>query len=492
MYLSRYYFFVLLFITSTNAHYEHLGRDDLTKEDKLRVNLVTQIKYDLEKYEALSGGAGTSNAIPSINSFSFASANLDFEGKQKFQIGNGLFTKLWVSSPSSTKASDGLGPLFNARSCQRCHLKDGRGHPPQNKNDLKVSMLMQLSAHEKLLKNTDYVVPKPDPVYGFQLQDNAVAGINSEGTFTVDYTEKTIELNGGELVSLRIPHYNISNLNYGDLHENTKFSPRVAQQMIGMGLLEAIHENDIIKLSDPMDLDKDGISGKVSWIYDKSFSQKKLGRFGWKATNATVIEQSASAFFHDMGLSSKIKSDSFGDCTYKQTKCINAFHGDDGDYEVPNNFLEFVTFYAKNLAVPKRRDVSSKEVLAGKKIFFEAGCGNCHHPKFVTNRKAENKEHQFQLIWPYTDLLLHDMGPELSDNRPFGSASGSEWRTPPLWGIGLTELVSDHTFFLHDGRARNLKEAILWHGGEGAQSRDYFKNLSNDSREKLLKFLNSL
>ena len=492
MYLSRYYFFVLLFITSTNAHYEHSGRDDLTKEDELRVKQVTQIKYDLEKYESLSGGAATSNAIPSINSYSFASANLDFEGKQKFQIGNGLFTKLWVSSPSSTKASDGLGPLFNARSCQRCHLKDGRGHPPVNNNDLKVSMLMQLSVHEKSTMTTDYVVPKPDPVYGFQLQDNAVAGISSEGTFTIDYTEESIELNGGELVFLRTPQYNFKNLRYGDFHKDTKFSPRVAQQMIGMGLLEAIHENDIIALSDPMDLNHDGISGRVSWIYDEGFTQKKLGRFGWKATNPTVIEQSASAFFHDMGLSSKLKSDPFGDCTNNQTKCINALHGNDNDYEVPNNFLDFVTFYAKNLAVPKRRDVSSKKVLAGKRIFFDAGCGSCHNPKFVTSRNAKNKAHQFQLIWPYTDLLLHDMGPELSDNRPFGSASASEWRTPPLWGIGLTELVSGHTSFLHDGRARNLKEAILWHGGEGARSRDYFKKLPQDSRENLIEFLNSL
>ena len=170
-------------------------------------------------------------------------------------------------------------------------------------------MLMQLSVHEKSTMTTDYVVPKPDPVYGFQLQDNAVAGISSEGTFTIDYTEESIELNGGELVFLRTPQYNFKNLRYGDFHKDTKFSPRVAQQMIGMGLLEAIHENDIIALSDPMDLNHDGISGRVSWIYDESFTQKKLGRFGWKATNPTVIEQSASAFFHDMGLSSKLKSD---------------------------------------------------------------------------------------------------------------------------------------------------------------------------------------
>ena len=163
-----------------------------------------------------------------------------------------------------------------------------------------------------------------------------------------------------------------------------------------------------------------------------------------------------------------------------------------GSTEAPDPVLELVTFYSENLAVPARRDVSEPQVLAGKQLFYELGCISCHRPKFVTSRNANNKAHRFQLIWPYSDFLLHDMGEDLADGQQVGVANGREWRTQPLWGIGLTKIVSGHTFFLHDGRARNLGEAILWHGGEAKNARDGFASLEKKSRNALLKFLESL
>mgnify|MGYP001169371210 CR=1 FL=1 len=472
------------------------NRGDLSESDKIRVKAVTAVKVGLERFESLSGGAGTSMASPSINSFSFPNANLSFEERQIFQIGNGLFTKVWVSSPSSTKASDGLGPLFNVRSCQRCHLKDGRGHPPESSRDLNASMVMQLSKVANSSFPTAggfYTLPEPDPQYGMQLQDNAVSGTRAEGKFVVSYNTRSVALSGEESVELRVPSYEISLLSRGELDPKTRMSPRVAQPMIGMGLLEAIHDADIVELADPDDSDGDGISGRVSWIYDSETSERVVGRFGWKAGSPSIRDQTVSAFFTDMGLSTPEKPVNWGDCTKRQTSCRSLPHGaDEEGVEVQKKFLDFVTFYAKNLAVPKRRDVSKPEILRGKKVFVEAGCAGCHTPKFVTSRNADQEAHRFQLIWPYSDLLLHDMGEDLADGMPIGNANGREWRTPPLWGIGLTKVVNGHSYFLHDGRARNLLEAILWHGGEAKQARDYVVNVAPEDRSALIKFLESL
>ena len=261
--------------------------------------------------------------------------------------------------------------------------------------------------------------------------------------------------------------------------------------MIGLGLLESIHAVDILNLADPDDENEDGISGRPSWIYQSG--ERVLGRFGWKASTASVRDQTISAFLTDMGLSTAENTMPWGDCTSEQVNCLAAPHGgNDAGVEVQKKFLDFVTFYAKNLAVPIRRNEDDSEVLKGKKGFFDAGCASCHTPKFVTSRDAKDEAHRFQLIWPYTDLLLHDMGESLADNRASGSANGREWRTPPLWGIGLTKEVSGHTNFLHDGRARNLLEAVLWHGGEAQISKERVVNMTPSERNSLIKFLESL
>ncbi|WP_169545668.1 di-heme oxidoreductase family protein [Sneathiella aquimaris] len=478
-------------------------RTDLSQKDQIRVLSVTRPTNDFqnaETFEEKSAGATTDTARPSSNAFSQSSANLDFEGQRTFKLGNGLFRKIWVSSPSSTQASDGLGPLFNARSCQRCHLKDGRGHPPENASDHATSMFLRLSVPPKTEQEKADIASGrkaliPEPTYGGQLQDFAVSGLKAEGKMVIQYTEVPVELGDGTVVSLRKPAYSVADPGFGDLSNDVLLSPRIAPQMIGLGLLEAIHPMDIKSQADPEDQDGDGISGRISEVFDSESEEKKLGLFGWKASTPTVLLQSANAFAGDMGISSPMAPRHHGDCTANQQDCRNLPTGVQsrlGDTEAPDPVLELVAFYARNLAVPKRRNVNDTRTLKGKEIFYTAGCTACHTPKYVTRRDAPQKEHRFQLIWPYTDMLLHDMGPGLSDQRPVGSASGSEWRTAPLWGIGLTETVNGHTFFLHDGRARNLLEAILWHGGEAQASRDVVADLDQENREALLFFLNSL
>lgn len=480
----------------------HLAISAWTADDAHRVGGVTETTNDFtaaERFEARAGGAATQFRTPGRAAFSQASANLSAERQLTFKVGDGLFKKLWVTAPASTRSSDGLGPLYNARACQRCHIKDGRGHPPEGPNDSRVSMLLSLSisreasglAAERLNK----LAAAPDPVYGGQLQDHAIAGINAEGRMEIAYEAFQVTLSGGETVSLRKPIYSVSNLGYGPMHPAVRLSPRVAPQMIGLGLIEAIRAQDIMALADPDDADGDGISGKANRVWSPAHGAWMLGRFGHKASSATILDQSAAAFAADMGLANRLHPAGSGDCTLKQPACLTAPDGGgphDHNREVHDDALDLVVFYAGNLAVPNRRDVTSAEVLRGKQHFYETGCVACHHPKYVTHRLTDRPEHSFQLIWPYSDLLLHDMGEGLADGATAWNASGREWRTPPLWGIGLTATVSGHTNFLHDGRARSLLEAILWHGGEAANATATVINMAPRDRAALLAFLRSL
>lgn len=477
-------------------------RDDLSAEDKARVSRVLEFpeSFDAaEGYEAMQGGAGTSTRNPSRDSFSHSKANLTFEEELSFKVGNGLFKKLWTSSPSSTQASDGLGPLYNARSCQGCHLKDGRGRPPRPGDEavslfLRLSIPPQTDAQRQALDAKE-ILSVPEPTYGGQLQAFAVTGLQGEGRFDIELKEIEVRLNGGETAILQKPVYRLRDLGFGDMHPQTLFSPRVAPPMIGLGLLQAIHPGDLEAIADPEDLDGNGISGKVSRVRDPATGEITIGRFGWKASNATLRAQTAGAFSGDIGISTPEKPDNYGDCTVAQLDCRALPHGEQdhlGASEAPDPVMDLVTFYSENLAVPMRRGVDDPEVLRGKELFYRLGCVSCHQPKFVTRRDTDNAAHRFQLIWPYTDLLLHDMGEGLADDRPVGDATGSEWRTPPLWGIGLTETVNNHTRFLHDGRARNLLEAVLWHGGEAQASRDGVVDLEPQDRRALIRFLESL
>jgi len=479
-------------------------RDDLPAADLARVRQVTEPATDFsraEPFEQMQAGAATARQLVNADIFSHPSGTLDFEGRQRFLVGNGLFRKDWVSAPSSTQASDGLGPLFNARSCQACHVKDGRGtvpgFDPLARTDA-VALLLRLSVppvtDEDRRRLASAELPfLPEPTYGVQLQNFAVAGLPAEGRLDISYEPVEVALNGGETATLMRPTYRIADPAYGPLRDDVRMSPRLAQPMIGLGLLEAVHEADILAHAAA---DKgDGVRGRPNWVRDETTGKLALGRFNWKASQPTVAQQSAAAFSNDMGLSTPMFPSHYGECTRAQAACFELPHGAQphlGEHEVPAELMDFVADYSTNLAVPQRRDVDEPRVLAGKKLFYQANCVACHVPKYVTRRDAARPEHRFQLIWPYSDLLLHDMGDGLADGVSEALASGRDWRTPPLWGIGLTRTVNPNATWLHDGRARTLLEAVLWHGGEAQAARDRVVAMTPGERADLIRFLESL
>ena len=442
-----------------------------------------------ENFELMQGGAATQKTNIDRNAYSQETATLGFEHLQTFKLGNALFNKFWVASPSSTQASDGLGPFYNARACQSCHLKDGRGQLPQSANERASSLVLQL-------KNATNDSWGPDPKYGAQLHTAAVTGIDAEGSVTITHEPLIRTFSDGTKHVLQKPIYAVENLAYGELDDNTRLSPRLAPAVHGLGLLESIDAADILAYADPDDNDNNGISGRANW-QKLANDQRALGRFGHKAAMSTVREQNVHALFTDMGLSSSASSLSNpqGDCTALQTVCETLAHGAQarlGKGEAPDKVVDLITFYTQNLAVPVRRDLSDPDVLKGKQLFYNSGCAACHTPKHVTARQAPQKELQFQLIWPYTDLLLHDMGKDLADNAGEGYATGTEWRTAPLWGIGLAQTVNPSTSFLHDGRAKTLLDAVLWHGGEAQASLENVLTMNQQERRQLVRFLESL
>jgi CxxC motif-containing protein (DUF1111 family) len=446
-----------------------------------------------EPGEARSGGSATVRKTDR-NAFSLPSANLPPSRRVDFSVGNSFFRNPWVIAPSTTTARDGLGPLFNTNACQNCHIKDGRGHPPTLDAPNAVSMLVRLSipdapAYAKVIEQLGVV---PEPVYGGQFQDMAVPGVVPEGKVRVDYTPVPIRFKDGSEIELRKPTLQITQLGYGPMHPDTRFSARIAPPMIGLGLLEAIPDEAILANAEAQAKDKNGIAGRPNRVWDDAQQKTVLGRFGWKAGQPNLNQQNVHAFSGDMGLTTSLRT--VDDCTDTQTACKQALNGNgpNGEPEVSDNILRLVLFYSRNLAVPARRDVGTPEVLAGKTLFFQAGCQSCHTPKYTTAANAAEPELANQVIRPYSDLLLHDMGDGLADNRTEFQASGRDWRTPPLWGIGLTQAVSGHTQFLHDGRARNLLEAVLWHGGEASAAQQQVLSFNAEQRAALLAFLNSL
>lgn len=463
--------------------------------ERARIARVTQPTTDFSKpeaFEARPGGAATLFGPFTHNAFSEPSTNMSFARRADFSVGNGIFRKVWVSAPSSTTSSDGLGPLFNARACQRCHLKDGRGHPPEaGRDDPALTMAFGISVPGAKGDG-------PDPTYGNQIQTFAIQGQRPEAQIRLSFEPVPVTFADGTVVRLQKPRWSLSQLRYGPVHPRAMISPRIAPQMIGVGLLEAIAESDIVAGADPDDRDGDGISGRARFTTDPETGKRAIGRFGWKADQPSVAAQASGAFAKDMGIATPLRPAPGGDCTAVQELCLKAPHGGSAGttIEADQQMFDLVVFYARNLAVPARREPGDAKVLAGKKVFYESGCISCHRPKYVTRRMADRPEQSFQLIWPYSDLLLHDMGPGLADGRADGSpdpkADSSEWRTAPLWGIGLTKTVSGHTRYLHDGRARSVLEAVLWHGGEAETAKQRVLQLTKMEREALVAFLNSL
>ncbi|MEM7738525.1 MAG: di-heme oxidoredictase family protein [Deinococcota bacterium] len=434
----------------------------------------------------LGGQASIYNITP--NAFGQPIPGLERPQELLFFVGNSFFNQNWVTAPASTTARDGLGPLFNARSCASCHFKDGRGRAPEFSGEAPTGFLLRLGINERDI----YGERSPEPYYGMQFQDHAILDVPKEGDFFIDYEEIPGEYPDGTTYSLRKPNYRFENLAYGEFHPEVVMSGRVANQMIGLGLLEAINEDDLLSWADPNDQDGDGISGRPNWVWDVLNQRMTMGRFGWKAEQPSILQQSSAAFSGDIGITTDIFPGAH--CAAGQDACLNALSGSNSESEpeiIADDLLK-VTLYSSTLAVPVQRDIDSLDVQAGAVLFRDIGCSGCHLESVTTGIHPTIPALSHQQIRPYTNLLLHDMGDGLADGLSDFQATGREWRTPPLWGIGLFETVNKHTYYLHDGRARNLEEAILWHGGEAEASKDTFKQLSREQREQLLSFLGSL
>ena len=402
----------------------------------------------------------------------------------EFKSGNFLFQNTWVEGFSlSSQNLDGLGPFYNARSCTGCHANDGRGRVPVGGENI-TGLLFRLHG-----TNVNPITGQNigDPIYGEQFQNLVVQEIDGqfEGKLEVSYTEINGQYPDGTTYSLRQPEYGTTNLNYGDI--SSKISPRIAPVNLGLGLLEAISESDLLENADEFDADADGISGKPNYVWHVRSQTKMIGRFGWKLEQPTVRQQVAAAFNGDMGLSTTIFQD---DCpTVLSEQCPDLIFE---DIEVEDDALERITLYSSGLSVPLRRDFNTEQTNLGAQLFSQIDCAKCHIPKHITGSSELSTAFENQTIFPYTDLLLHDMGAALSDNANSFDATGNEWRTPPLWGIGLIPVVNGHQELMHDGRARNVEEAILWHAGEAANARENFKQLTKEERQALIDFVNSI
>ncbi len=452
-------------------------------------DLIAPLEYLADDPDEAQSGGTTTIFDFSQNAFNHRAPGVVGAEATLFSVGNSFFRTNWVAAPASTPEIDGLGPLLNARSCSGCHNLDGRGRPPLPGEVGLTSMLMRLSQPGQNVHGG----PVPDPTYGEQLSNRAIPGVAPEGDVAVTYTERPGTYPDGTAYSLRQPTYAFTNLGYGPLAPGGLTSPRVGQQLCGLGLLEAVPEATLLAAADPLDLNGDGISGRPNYVWDEAAARPVVGRFGWKANQPNLRQQTGAAFVGDMGLTSSLFP--VDNCTSPQLDCQQAYNGNTSPtepYELTPRVFDMVSFYVATLAVPGRRRVQDSAVKRGKMLFVQLNCGGCHTPKTRTGATAVSAALANQTIRPYTDLLLHDMGPALADGRPDFEATGQEWRTPPLWGVGLFQTVSGHTFYLHDGRARSLEEAILWHGGEAQRARDGFTQLPAADRAALVQFLNSL
>ena len=433
--------------------------------------------------EAFPGGDATVFRLFAGQQFGQPAPNLTEAHNATFFTGNSFFNKVWVTAPASTTARDGLGPTFNARSCSGCHFRDGRGRPPDDGGEMD-SMLLRVSlAGDGGQAGVGHV-----PGYGDQIEPHGIDGVPGEATVRVRWVERPGRYGDGTPYSLREPVYALANPAFGPLGDDVLKSGRVAPAMIGLGLLEAIPEQTLLAWADPDDADGDGISGRVNRVWDVEARQTRAGRFGWKAGLPSVRQQVGGAFVGDMGITSPLFPEQ--NCPTPQSLCAAAPSG--GEPEIPEDRFAAVVLYAETLAPPTRPDYADPEVMHGRDLFADIGCTGCHKARVETGAFPALPEMAHQKIQPYTDLLLHDMGPGLADDRPEFLATGSEWRTPPLWGIGRVQTVNDHSFFLHDGRARGFAEAILWHGGEAQAARDAFASLPAADRDTVVRFLRSL
>jgi CxxC motif-containing protein (DUF1111 family) len=434
-------------------------------------------EFPVDEYNEIYAGGKQTVFDAGSGAFGHEFPYMSSQRGELHEIGDAGFETPFVTAPAPL--NPGLGPVYNNVSCVNCHIGDGRGKPPLANEQL-TSMLFRISVPGAAANGG----PNPVPGFGGQLQQRAVFGSQPEADVVISYATISGLYDDGTPYQLRVPTYSLQN-EYVALPGGVMLSPRVAPPVFGLGLLEAIDETTIVERADPGDVDGDGISGKPNYVWDAKEQQFSLGRFGWKCEAPNLMQQTAGAYNEDMGITNYV----FG------TESCDGQLQHDGLYdesEVYDSVLYAVAFYMRSLAVPARRNIKDPAVVHGKELFVAANCSGCHVPMSKTGARVDFPEVSNQTIFPYTDMLLHDMGPGLADNRPTFDATGQEWRTSPLWGIGLTQAVNGHNNFLHDGRARNLEEAILWHGGEADQSRLHFLAMPVQDRADLIAFLNSL
>jgi CxxC motif-containing protein (DUF1111 family) len=441
----------------------------------------------------LTAGEATAFAT-GRNAFSMPLPTLDDAERARFAVGNSFFRRNWVEAPASTTARDGLGPHFIARSCGGCHVQDGRGAPPEvrkGKHEQPVALLMRLSipgtgAHGGVV---------PDPVYGDQLNNAAIQGVQPEGQVHIRTQTLRGRFADGTHYTLQKPTYRLGQLAYGPLAPGVMISPRIAPQIAGVGLLEAIGDQDILANAADQAAAAGPIKGQVNRVWDDFAQTLRIGRLGWKANQASVASQTAGAFLGDIGITSPQHPDEA--CMPSQHDCHAAPKGSQGKApEIDARTLSDVIFYQATLAPAARRNVADASVQRGQALFAQAQCSSCHRPSYTTGAAPyatlSSPKVQGLKIWPYTDLLLHDMGPELADGRADFAANGRQWKTPPLWGVGLIHDVNGHRRLLHDGRANGVLEAILWHGGEAQPAQEQVRRLSAQDRQALVAFVESL
>jgi len=434
---------------------------------------------------------------PVHNAYGHAVASLLPEHWSDLRQGKALFVTTWVARGEvaaeraargpAAQVREGLGPLFNESSCQGCHFRDGRGRP--------IHDTRQRSAREPertgspLLLRLGLAGPGdqllPEPAYGTQLQDRALAPFFAEGAFDVTVRPLAGRYPDATVFALELPVVTLRALRAGPLQHDTRLSLRLPPSLIGLGLLEAIPEADILALADPDDTNGDGVSGRPSQVRDPRTGARALGRFGWKASQPSLWLQNATALREDLGVTTPVFPEPV--CPAGEPACAPA-----AAPELAAAELELLTRYTRLLGPPERRGVGDAVVARGEAVFTRVGCAACHHPRFVTGEVADLPELAHRTIEPYSDLLLHDLGEALSDHRPEGDAHGPEWRTAPLWGLGLLRAVSGEVRLLHDGRAHSPEEAILWHGGEAQAARDRFASAPREDRAALLRFVDAL
>lgn len=474
-------------------------------------SLVAVIEVpSVDASESRPGGDTTVSILP-FPQLDKVIPNLPQDERPDFFAGRALAEQPWVKAPTITDTRDGLGPIYNARSCLACHVRGGKGVAPDSSDSPMISSFVRLSLPGAMPRDEQGISREgviPEPTYGDQLQTQSVSiyhqlrqmppqdmaakgEVPPEAYAYLNWIEFEFIYPDGKTVSLRKPELDIRDPGYGDFHPDTLFSIRNAPTIHGMGLLELIPEARLLALADPEDANQDGISGRANRVWDAVTGEMQMGRFGHKANRPNIDMIVASAFANDIGISNPLFPKQ--PCSMKQSLCMTQVNGnDENGVEMPYHLLDLVTDFARRLAVPQRRNASEPEVLAGRSLFYESGCSSCHQPDYTTGQHADRPELSNQRIWPYTDLLLHDMGSGLADGRSDFEATGSEWRTPPLWGAGLLKKVNGIQVYLHDGRARTIEEAILWHGGEAEQAKSHFVQLDQSQREQLIKFVNSL